>query len=180
MLQRQFTVWGRKRRSMRLCRPIPQEDRLPEQGKIFLLNHPVQIIPQEQAPQCRGAAGPSQAAGREHRQAAKVAAGQPQAAREAEIHQEMVRESQEEAVTAPSQEAGREHQQAAKTAQALQEAAREHQRVPEKAAEQLPVEAPEHRQRPEAAGQLQEEARELLPHQGRCPNENSRTGPGRL
>ena len=118
---------------MRLCRPILQEDRTPEAGKILLLNHPVQKMRQA-APECREEAELSQ-----------------EAARELEIHQEMV-----------------------------QEAAREHRRVPEEAAGQFPVEAPEHRRRPEAVKQLREAARELRPHQGRCLNENSRTGTGRL
>ena len=47
---------------MRLCRPIPQEDRLTEQGKILLLNHPVQKMWQV-APECREKAELSREAG---------------------------------------------------------------------------------------------------------------------
>lgn len=60
---------------MRLCRPIPQEDRLPEQGKILLLNHPVQKMWQA-APECREKAELSREAAREHRRVQEEAAEQ--------------------------------------------------------------------------------------------------------
>ena len=87
---------------MRLCRPIPQEDRLPEQGKILLLNHPVQKMWQ---------------AAREPHQAAQAAAGRPQAVRE---HRRVQEEAAEQfPVEAP------EHRQRPEAVQQLREVARE-------------------------------------------------------
>lgn len=109
---------------MRLCRPIPQEDRLPEQGKILLLNHPVQKMWQA-APECREKAELSREAAREHQQAAQAAAGRLQAVRE--HRQETVREHrrvQEEAAEQFPVEAP-EHRQRPEAAQQLWEAARE-------------------------------------------------------
>ena len=92
---------------MRLCRPIPQEDRLPEQGKILLLNHPVQKMWQA-APECREKAELSREAAREHRQ---------EAVRE---HRRVQEEAAEQfPVEAP------EHRQRPEAAQQLREAARE-------------------------------------------------------
>ena len=109
---------------MRLCRPIPQEDRLPEQGKILLLNHPVQKMWQA-APECREKAELSREAAREHQQAAQAAAGRPQAVREHQ--QEAVRghwRVQEEAAEQFPVEAP-EHRQRPEAAQQLREVARE-------------------------------------------------------
>ena len=101
---------------MRLCRPIPQEDRLPEQGKILLLNHPVQKMWQA-APECREKAELSREAAREHQQAAQAAAGRPQAVRE---HRRVQEEAAEQfPVEAP------EHRQRPEAAQQLREVARE-------------------------------------------------------
>lgn len=109
---------------MRLCRPIPQEDRLPEQGKILLLNHPVQKMWQA-APEFREKVELSREAAREHQQAAQAAAGRPQAVRE--HRQEAVREHrrvQEEAAEQFLVEAP-EHRQRPEAAQQLRKAARE-------------------------------------------------------
>lgn len=99
MPQRRSTVWVRKFRSMLPRRPIPQEDRLQEQGRIHPLNHPVQKIPHRQG---REAAGLFQEEAQEFHQAV----------------------GREKAATDPGRELhraeAREHRQEAKAAQAFQ------------------------------------------------------------